>query len=161
MPKDIEIKDGGGGGSAAPVFTATAAGSTSSGTGTAKSSAARAYKSMNPFSKATAELVWLKPPTARNGIWEEQSLTGKNGPGVAFCLTDVNNDGKTEVVDPTKDTEPDSNAVDSMFSNQNKEDTTVQSARGPDANGLLPDTYLLNNHLQFLIRYHNNILKFD
>ena len=59
-------------------------------------------------------------------------------------------------VDPTKDTEPDSNAVDSMFSNQNKEDTTVQSARGPDANGLLPDTYLLNNHLQFLIRYHTS-----
>ena len=68
------------------------------GDGTLDIIAARAYKSMNPFSKATAELVWLKPPTARNGIWEEQSLTGKNGPGVAFCLTDVNNDGKTEVV---------------------------------------------------------------
>ena len=68
------------------------------GDGTLDIIAARAYKSMNPFAKATAELVWLKPPTARYGVWEEQSLTAKNGPGVAFCLTDVNNDGKMEVV---------------------------------------------------------------
>ena len=48
------------------------------------------------------------------------------------------------------------NAVDSMFSQQNREDNTVQSAAGPDANGLLPGQYIINNHLQFLIRYHTS-----
>ena len=62
--------------------------------------AARAYKAMlNPFAKAKAELVWLKPPSSPNGgEWVEQVLTGENGPGVGFCLTDIDGDGKVEVV---------------------------------------------------------------
>ena len=61
--------------------------------------AARAYKSMlNPFAKAKAELVWLKPPSSPNSEWVEKVLTGDNGPGVAFCLTDIDGDGKVEVV---------------------------------------------------------------
>lgn len=59
--------------------------------------AARAYKPL--FAKAKAELVWLKPPSSPNGgEWVEQVLTGENGPGVGFCLTDIDGDGKVEVV---------------------------------------------------------------
>jgi hypothetical protein len=53
---------------------------------------------LNPFAKAKAELVWLKPPSSPNSEWVEKVLTGDNGPGVAFCLTDIDGDGKVEVV---------------------------------------------------------------
>ena len=61
-------------------------------------------------------------------------------------------------VDPLKNSNEmqQSNAVDTMFSQQNKEETTMQSASGPDVNGLTPGQYLLNNHLQFLVRYHTS-----
>ena len=40
---------------------------------------------------------------------------------------------------------------DAMFSNQNQ-----ASKSGPDVNGLIPGQYFINNHLQFLIRYHTS-----
>jgi len=59
-------------------------------------------------------------------------------------------------VNPTSKDQIASNTVDSMFSGQNKDSTTMQSASGPDANGLTPGQYYINNHLQFLIRYHTS-----
>jgi transmembrane 9 superfamily protein 2/4 len=63
-------------------------------------------------------------------------------------------------LDPSKENEEEggmkTNDVEKMFSTQNKDDNTVQGAKGPDANGLLPGQYFINNHLQFLIRYHTS-----
>jgi len=63
--------------------------------------AARAFKSsFNPLSKPQGELVWLQPPSgpAPSGPWTEQELTNETGPGVGFTLTDLDGDGKFEVV---------------------------------------------------------------
>ena len=61
--------------------------------------AARAYKSMNPFSKAESDLVWLEQPAdGAAGTWVERQLTDFQGPGVAFTAVDLDGDGKVEVV---------------------------------------------------------------
>ena len=61
--------------------------------------AARAFKSMNPFSHPESDLVWLEqPPEGAAGKWIEHQITGKAGPGVAFTVVDLDGDGKVEVV---------------------------------------------------------------
>jgi len=64
--------------------------------------AARAFKSLyNPLSKAEGELMWFKPPSDGNPNWETRYLTtpqGHDGPDVAFTTTDLDNDGKLEIV---------------------------------------------------------------
>lgn len=61
--------------------------------------AARAFKSLNPFGdKPEGSLVWLKQPANAGDAWVEGQLTDLTGPGVGFALTDINGDGKVEVV---------------------------------------------------------------
>eukprot|EP00948_MAST-09A_sp_MAST-9A-sp1_P003988 g3988.t1 len=59
--------------------------------------AARAFKSMNPFSKPDSELIWIQQPETPNGEWETHVILS-NGPDVDLFLQDIDGDGKPEVV---------------------------------------------------------------
>jgi hypothetical protein len=58
--------------------------------------AARAFKSLNPFSKPEGQLLWLEAPEKPDGKWNEHVLV--EGPDVAFVLADIDNDHKKEVI---------------------------------------------------------------
>lgn len=57
---------------------------------------ARSNKSMTSFGASAGELVWLEKPEKKGEPWKEHLLM--NGPDVHFDMTDLDGDGKKEIV---------------------------------------------------------------
>jgi hypothetical protein len=59
--------------------------------------AARTYKPLI-FGTTQSNLVWMEQPANPSDPWVERQLTDNNGPGVAFALLDLDNNGQMQVV---------------------------------------------------------------
>lgn len=57
--------------------------------------AARTHKTL--IGKATTEMIWMKQPAQAGQPWTTTVLIN-DGPGVAFAVVDLDNDGKNEIV---------------------------------------------------------------